>query len=93
MFHVRPAMADNLGSEIEALNRFQIYWNLFNTPFTLLVKLASPQGRDETINGAYPSILVSLNRIWLITTTKPTIIDKLRKILLDKFLNLGNSTF
>jgi hypothetical protein len=74
MFHVRPAMADNLGSEIEALNRFQIYWNLFNTPFT-------------------PSILVSLNRIWLITTTKPTIIDKLRKILLDKFLNLGNSTF
>lgn len=39
---------------------------------------------------AYPAKLVPLNSFGLIAATQTAVIDKLRKLLLNEFLNLGH---
>jgi hypothetical protein len=85
VFDIGTAGAHNLSSEVKAWNGFQVYWNFLFRPFSLNATSASLKHDSCQL---YPSKFIAL-KLLRFSTAKPTLIHKVREVLLHQFLDLG----
>jgi hypothetical protein len=91
MLDIRATVPDDLCSKVKARDWFEINWNPLLRPFALNM-FVSITTKISEIFQAYTAKLIPLHLVWF-SSPKSSLINKIGKLLLHKFLDLLHSFF
>lgn len=84
MLYISTTVANNLRSQIEAIDRLEVYWDTFLWPFALeTVSHGSKRDKGST----YASKLVSFDLLRL-AAAESSLVNQIGEILLHELINL-----
>jgi hypothetical protein len=88
MLHVRSTLTDNLGSQVETLDRLKVDRNSLLGPFPLYQVIRTPNFIQAQVV-TYPSKFITFN-LRLFPTAESTFVYEVGQLLFHKLLNLRN---
>jgi hypothetical protein len=90
VFDVGTTLTNNLSTEVESNDRFEVNGDLLLGPLALRNRLEV--NRELAQNTTYTTHGISLDLLWF-STAETSLIYKVRQVLLHELVNFGNGLF